>query len=127
MPFLALQGERTAQDGFKMVCRVVLGGNLSASMRKMDSRLITLTWVPLTRVSMLGLSMELTMHKALRLQVRKAKRIERKIQELAFNGKSEARRERAKMIENRHWYDRDLKGELRSGSDREHGCVTILD
>lgn len=67
------------------------------------------------------------MHKALRLKVRKAQRIERKIQELAFNGKSEARRERAKMIENRHWYDRDLKGELRSGSDREHGPVTILD
>ena len=67
------------------------------------------------------------MNKALRLKVRKAKRIERKIQELAFNGKSEARRERAKMIENRHWFDRDLKGELRSGSDREHGRVTILD
>ena len=67
------------------------------------------------------------MHKALRLKVRKAKRIERKIQELAFNGKSEARRERAKMIENRHWYDRDLKGELRSGSDRGHGRVTILE
>ena len=67
------------------------------------------------------------MHKALRLRVRKAKRIERKIQELAFNGKSEARRERAKMIENRHWYDRNLKGELCSGSDREHGPVTILD
>ena len=28
-PFLALQGERTAQDGFKMVRSVVLGGNLS--------------------------------------------------------------------------------------------------
>ena len=67
------------------------------------------------------------MNKTLRLKVRKAKRIERKIQELAFNGKSEARRERAKMIENRHWYDRELKGELRSGSDREHGPVTILD
>ena len=67
------------------------------------------------------------MHKALRLKVRKAKAIERKIQELSFNGKSEARRERAKMIENRHWYGRDLKGELRSGSDREHGRVTILD
>ena len=66
------------------------------------------------------------MHKALRLKVRKAKRIERKIQELAFNGKSEARRERAKMIENRHWYDRKQKGELRSGSDREHDPVTIL-
>ena len=66
------------------------------------------------------------MHKALRLRVRKAQRIERKIQELAFNGKSEARRERAKMIENRHWYDRELKGELRSGSDRDHGRVTIL-
>ena len=67
------------------------------------------------------------MHKTMRLKVRKAKRIERKIQELAFNGKSEARRERAKMIENRHWYARDRKGELRSGGDREHGPVTILD
>ena len=67
------------------------------------------------------------MHKTLRLKVRKAKAIERKIQELAFNGKSEARRERAKMIENRHWYDRERKGELHSGSDREHGPVTILD
>lgn len=28
-PFLALQGERIAQDGFKMVRSVVLGGNLS--------------------------------------------------------------------------------------------------
>lgn len=67
------------------------------------------------------------MHKALRLKVRKAKRIERKIQELAFNGKSEARRERAKMIENRHWYNRELTGDFRTGSDREHGRVTILD
>ncbi len=66
------------------------------------------------------------MHKALRLKVRKAQRIERKIQELAFSGKSEARRERAKMIENRHWYDRDLKGELRTGNDREHGRVTVF-
>ena len=67
------------------------------------------------------------MHKALRLKVRKAKAIERKIQELAFNGKPEARRERAKMIENRHWYNRKHKGELRTGNDREHGRVAILD
>lgn len=67
------------------------------------------------------------MHKALRLKVRKAKAIERKIQELAFNGKSEARLERAKMIENRHWYGRNLKGELRSGNARDHGRVTVLD
>ena len=66
------------------------------------------------------------MRKELRLKVRKAKAIERKIQELAFNGKSEARLERAKMIENRHWYGRDLKGELRTGGDRRHGSVTIL-
>jgi len=59
------------------------------------------------------------MHKALRLKVRKAQSIERKIKELAFNGKSEARRERAKMIENRHWYDRDQKGDFRTGNDRE--------
>lgn len=66
------------------------------------------------------------MHKAMRLKVRKAQRIERKIQGLAFNGKSEARRERAKMIENRHWYDRELKGELRTGNDRQQGRVTVL-
>ena len=66
------------------------------------------------------------MHKALRLKVRKAKTIERKIQELAFNGKSEARRERARMIENRHWYGRDLRGELLTGNDRHNGPVTVL-
>lgn len=66
------------------------------------------------------------MHKALRLKVRKAKAIERKIQELAFNGKSEARRERAKMIENRHWYDRELRGDLLTGNNRDHGRVTLL-
>lgn len=63
------------------------------------------------------------MHKALRQQVRKAKRAERKIQDLAFNGKSEARRERAKMIENRHWKDRKALGEFRTGNDRDHGDV----
>ena len=67
------------------------------------------------------------MHKALRLKVRKAKAIERKIQELAFSGKSEARMERAKMIENRHWYDRKQKGELRTGGNRDHGRVAFLD
>ena len=71
------------------------------------------------------------MHKSkrdgLRRRVEKVARFERKIQELAFNGKSEARLERAKMIENLHWYNRDLKGELRSGSARGHGPVTILD
>ena len=56
MPSLTLEGERSAHDGLKDDRRMVLGGNLSASMRKMDSRLITLTWVPLLRVSMLGLS-----------------------------------------------------------------------
>lgn len=66
------------------------------------------------------------MHKALRLKVRKAKAMELKIQELAFNGKSEARRERAKMIENRHWYGRNLKGELRTGGDRDHGKVKVV-
>ena len=66
------------------------------------------------------------MHKALRLKVRKAKAMELKIQELAFNGKSEARRERAKMIENRHWYDRKPKGELRTGNDRDHGKVKVV-
>ena len=66
------------------------------------------------------------MHKALRLKVRKAKAIVRKIQELAFIGKSEARRERAKMIENRHWYDRDLKGEFRTGNARDNGRVAVL-
>ncbi len=67
------------------------------------------------------------MHKALRLKVRKAKAIERKIQELVFNGKSEARLERAKMIENRHWYNRDHKGDFRTGNNRDNGAVKFLD
>lgn len=71
------------------------------------------------------------MHKSkrdgLKRRVSEYERVERKIQELAFNGKSEARRERAKMIENRHWYDRDHKGAFRTGNDREHGRVTILE
>ena len=67
------------------------------------------------------------MHKALRLKVRKARKIENKIQDLAFNGKSEARRERARMIENRHWYDRNQKGELMTGNDKDHGPVTVFD
>ena len=66
------------------------------------------------------------MHKSMRLKVRKAKAIERKIQELAFNGKSEARLERAKMIENRHWYDRNHKGEFRTGNDRDSGPVKLF-
>ena len=56
MPFLALQGERTAQNGFNMVGRIVLGGILHAIMRKMDSRLITLTRGPFLRATLLGLS-----------------------------------------------------------------------
>ena len=55
-PFLALQGERTAQDGFKMVRSVVLGGILNAIMRKMESRLITLTRQSSRRAALLGLS-----------------------------------------------------------------------
>ena len=62
------------------------------------------------------------MHKALRLKIRKAKAIERKIQELAFNGKSEARLERAKMTV----LDRKQKGELRTGGNRDHGQGTLL-
>ena len=69
------------------------------------------------------------MHKSkrdgLKRRVSEYERIERKIQELSFNGKSEARRERAKMIENRHWYDRDLKGEFRTGNDREVKSKTL--
>ena len=60
-------------------------------------------------------------------RVSEYERVERKIQELAFSGKSEARRERAKMLENRHWYDRDPKGDFRTGNGREHGRVIILD
>lgn len=66
------------------------------------------------------------MHKAMRLKVKKARRIEDKIQALAFGSTPESRKARAKMIENRHWYGRNLKGELRSGSDKTHGRVTLL-
>ena len=71
------------------------------------------------------------MHKSkregLRRRTEKARRIEDKIQVLSFSGTSESRKEIKRMAENRHWYDRDLKGELRTGNDRKHGRVTILD
>lgn len=56
------------------------------------------------------------MHKSkregLRRRTEKARRIEDKIQSLAFSDNPEARKERKRMAENRHWYDRELKGEL---------------
>lgn len=53
------------------------------------------------------------MHKSMRQRVQKAKRIEAKIKFLAFSINPEARKESKRMAENRHWYDRELKGELR--------------
>lgn len=53
------------------------------------------------------------MHKSLRQRVQKAKRIERKIQALSFSITPESRKENKRMAENRHWYDRKPKGELR--------------
>ena len=70
------------------------------------------------------------MHKSkrdgLKKQLREYERLERKIQELSFNGKSEARRERAKMLENRHWYNRNHKGDFRTGNARDNGAVMVL-
>lgn len=69
------------------------------------------------------------MHKSkregLRRRTEKARRIEDKIQALAFSGNTESRKELKRMAENRHWYDRELKGEFRTGNAREHGRVTI--
>ena len=56
MPSRALHGERSAHDGLKDDRRMVLGGILNAIMRKMDSRLITLTREPFLRATLLGLS-----------------------------------------------------------------------
>lgn len=57
------------------------------------------------------------MHKSkregLRRRTEKARRIEDKIQALAFSGNPESRKELKRMAENRHWYDRNHKGELR--------------
>lgn len=53
------------------------------------------------------------MHKSMRQRVQKAKRIEAKVKVLAFAKTPEARKESKRMAENRHWYDRELKGELR--------------
>ena len=57
------------------------------------------------------------MHKSkregLRRRTEKARRIEDKIQALAFSGNPESRKELKRMAENRHWYDRNPKGELR--------------
>lgn len=57
------------------------------------------------------------MHKnkreGLRRRTEKVRRIEDKVQALSFSGNPEARKESKRMAENRHWYDRELKGELR--------------
>ena len=57
------------------------------------------------------------MHKSkregLRRRTEKARRIEDKVQALSFSTNPEARKENKRMSENRHWYDRELKGELR--------------
>ena len=57
------------------------------------------------------------MHKSkregLRRRTEKARRIEDKVQTLSFSGNPESRKEIKRMAENRHWYDRELKGELR--------------
>ena len=49
MPSLTLEGKRSAHDGLKDDRRMVLGGILNAIMRKMESRLITLTRWPLLK------------------------------------------------------------------------------
>ena len=71
------------------------------------------------------------MHKSkregLRRRTERARRIEDKIQALSFSTNPEARKEKKRMSENRHWYDRELKGEFRTGSNRGRGRVTILD
>lgn len=66
------------------------------------------------------------MHKSLRQRVQKAKRIERKVQALSFSRTSESLKERKRMAENRHWYDRDPKGALLSASDKSSGNCIIL-
>ena len=71
------------------------------------------------------------MHKSkrdgLRRRTEKARRIEDKIQALAFSGNPEARKESKRMSENRHWFDRKPKGEFRTGNDRGQGRVTVLE
>lgn len=70
------------------------------------------------------------MHKSkregLRRRTEKARRIEDKIQALSFSVDPEARKENKRMSENRHWYDRNLKGYFRTGNDRGHGNVKEL-
>ena len=57
------------------------------------------------------------MHKSkregLRRRTEKARRIEDKIQALSFSTNPESRKEIKRMAENRHWYNRELGGELR--------------
>lgn len=59
------------------------------------------------------------MHKSMRVKVQKAKRIEAKVRILAFDKGQPARIERARMAENRHWFDRTPKGELRTGNAKD--------
>lgn len=63
------------------------------------------------------------MHKSIRKLVQKARRFEDKVQALSFSTKREAKVENRRMSDNRHWFDRKPKGELRSGSDKANGAV----
>lgn len=66
------------------------------------------------------------MHKSLRQRVQKAKRIEKKIQALAFSNTPESRKESKRMAENRHWYGREPKGDLLTANDKANGNCIIL-
>lgn len=67
------------------------------------------------------------MHKSMRLLVQKAQRRESKIQTLAKARTPEARKERMRMLDNRHWQDRELKGEFLTGNahQRNAGSCTV--
>lgn len=55
------------------------------------------------------------MHKNERKKLQRIKSFETRIKALSFDKSPAAREARARMTDNRHWYDRELKGSLRVG------------
>lgn len=56
------------------------------------------------------------MHKAVRQLVRKHRAFSDKAVRL---GQSGSRKDYLAGVNNRHWFDRELKGELRTGNDKD--------
>lgn len=56
------------------------------------------------------------MHKSKRAAVKRIRGFEERIQSLAFDKTPGTSKARVAMANNRHWFNRELKGQLRTGN-----------